>query len=62
MARLLRVLAVATLATVVERETQAEQNAFLGAFVDVCCRQVVLVIIGGWVRRGRAQHEERGDG
>ena len=45
--RLLRILAVATLATVVERETQAELNTFLGAFVDVCCRQVVLVIIGG---------------
>ena len=43
---LLYILAVAILTTVIERETQAELNPFLGAFVYVCCWQVVLVIIG----------------
>lgn len=43
---LLYILAVAILTTVIERETQAQLNPFLGAFAYVCCWQVVLVIIG----------------
>ena len=42
----LYILAVAMLTTVIEREAQAELNPFLGAFVYVCCWQVVLVVIG----------------